>query len=359
VKRYGNLFEKIASPVNITLAHLNARRGKGHYNEVKLVNENQEGYITKLSRALHEKTFTTSTYETKIIHEPKCRVIYRLPYYPDRIVHHAVMQVIQPIWDKIFIYDLYSSVPGKGLHLGSQRLREFLKDTTNTKYCLKFDISKFYPSVDHNILLGLIEKKIKCKNTLWLLEDVIRSTDGSKNIPIGNYLSQYFGNIYLNEFDHWLKEQKRVKYYIRYCDDGIILSKDKSTLNALLDGIQSYLKEKLDLTLNHKTQIFPVDTRGIDFLGYRTFRTHVLLRKSSARRLTEKINKIVAHPDRYGDQTIVSSIMSYIGWLSHCNCKNLLNSRILQNPELVAIMERSSHSLGINNPLDKVILKYG
>ncbi|HWQ62916.1 MAG TPA: reverse transcriptase domain-containing protein, partial [Methanospirillum sp.] len=186
MKRFGNLFSQIVDTDNLLTAHLNARRGKSQYGEVQMVNQDPEVFIAEIQRMLISKTFTTSPYELKEIFEPKQRTIYKLPYFPDRVVQHAVMQVIQPIWDKVFIFDLYSAIPGKGLHAGSYRLRKFLKDVPNTQYCLKFDISKFYPSMNHDILLSLVEKKIKCKDTLWLLENVIRSTPG---VPIGNYLS--------------------------------------------------------------------------------------------------------------------------------------------------------------------------
>lgn len=209
MKRYGKLFNKIVDLNNIALAHKNAKKGKSHYAKVREVEKDPERYIQDI---LVNKTFTTSKYKTKLIHEPKERIIYKLPYFPDRIIHHAIMNVIQPIWDKVFIYDLYSAIPGKGLHAGISRLRQFLKDRENTQYCLKFDIKNFYPSISHDILFELVRRKIKCKDTLWLLEDIIRSPGGNKNLPIGNYLSQYFGNIYLNWFDHWLKEEKGMKY---------------------------------------------------------------------------------------------------------------------------------------------------
>src|ERR1035437_2762817 len=195
MKRFNNLFEQIIDPTNIALAHHNAKKGKSQYAEVQMVDKDKERYLSQIQKMLENKTFTTAPYKNKTVFDTgKIREISKLPYYPDRIVQHAVMNVLQPIWDKVFIRDSYAAVPGKGIHLGLARLRGFLQDTENTQYCLKFDIRKYYPNIDHSILMSLIERKIKCKDTLWLLNDVVKSPGGTKGIPIGNYLSQYFAN---------------------------------------------------------------------------------------------------------------------------------------------------------------------
>ena len=349
MKRYGNLFSKIVDLDNIALAHKNAKKGKNHYVEVQEVEKDPERYIKEIHDMLVNKTFTTSKYKTKLIHEPKKRTIYKLPYFPDRIVHHMVMNIIQPIWDNVFIYDLYSAIPGKGLHAGVLKLRRFLKDIENTQYCLKFDIKRFYPSVNHDIMFELVKRKIKCNDTLWLLEDIIRSPNGNTNLPIGNYLSQYFSNIYLNWFDHWVKEEKGMRYYIRYCDDGVILHKSKNLLKSLLEEIENHLNEKLQLELNPKTQIFPVDVRGIDFLGYRSFRDYTLLRKSSATRFKHKIRFIEQNHDKLEPQHIISSIMSYYGWIQFCNGHHLLKKYIFENDNIIEIMNEASKTLNITN----------
>lgn len=349
MKRHGNLFEKIIDIDNLRLAHANARKGKTHYSAVRLVDNDPDKFLWQLHNSLKNKTFATSPYTTKRIYEPKPRTIYKLPYFPDRIVHHAVMNVLQPIWDKTFIFDLYSAIPGKGIHSGSYRLRQFLRDSENTRYCLKFDISKFYPSINHDILIQIIHKKLKCKDTLWLLEEIIRSPGGDTNIPIGNYLSQYFSNIYLNEFDHWVKETKYMRHYIRYCDDGVILHNDRGVLQELKRDIASYFYENLDLTLNPKTCIIDVDKQGVDFLGYRCFRYHTLLRKSSAINFKRKIRFIESHSAN--PSFIVSSIMSSIGWLMHCDSYNILNKYVYCNKNILLKMETASEQLNIKNPI--------
>jgi len=312
-----------------------------------MVDEDPEYYVRQIQESLIQKTYRTSPYELKEVFEPKKRTIYKLPYYPDRIVHHAIMQIIQPIWDKVFIYDLYSAIPGKGLHAGSYTLRKFLKDIPGTQYCLKFDVSKFYPSMKHDVLLNLIQKKIKCTDTMELLEEIIRSVDG---VPIGNYLSQYFGNIYLNEFDHWIKEEKGMKYYLRYCDDGVILHSDREFLKSLMQEIREYFSS-IGLSLNPKTSIFPVDKCGIDFLGYRHHRNYTLLRKSSARRLKSRIKLIPF----MSPESAISSIMSSLGWLKHCDSYHLVKKLILNDSGLISLIASHTEHLGIHNPLEDVV----
>jgi retron-type reverse transcriptase len=348
MKRIGNLYSQITDYQNLVQAHIKARRGKSYYSDVMKLNADPDKYLKRLQSTLVNKEYKTSKYTTKVVHEPKERLIFKLPYYPDRIVHHAIMNILQPIWDKMFISEIYSAIPGRGIHTGILRLRDFLRDEKGTKYCLKFDISKFYPSVNHEILISLIKRKIKCADTLWLLEEIIRSPGGEKNIPIGNYLSQYFANIYLNGLDHWLKEQCDAKYYIRYGDDGVILSSDRSYLVDLKSQIESYLHDRLALEINPKSRIIHVDSQGIDFLGYRTYRTYSLLRKSNVRRLKRRVNAITAHPEMFGPQHIVSSIVSILGWLSYCNSYNLANKYIYSNIMLQHVFETSVDMLGID-----------
>ncbi|MDP2730318.1 MAG: reverse transcriptase/maturase family protein [Dehalococcoidales bacterium] len=351
MKRYGNLYEQIIDLGNIALAHHNAKKGKGHYSEVKMVESDKAYYLGQVRERLSEKTFHTAPYRKNIVFDSgKLREIYKLPYFPDRIVHHAIMNVLQPIWDKTFIYDCYSAVPGKGIHAGLARLHSFMKDKDNTLYCLKFDIHHYYPSVRHDTLMKIIKETIKCKDTLWLLEGIVRSAGGTTNIPIGNYLSQYFANIYMSGFDHWLKEDKGMKYYIRYSDDGVILHASKETLNSLMVEIREYLGT-LSLELNPKTQIFPVDKRGVDFLGYRSFRDYTLLRKSSVKNLKAKIKLIERDYEHLSPIFVVSSVMSYLGWIKHCDGHNLLLKYVLRNDNLLRAMDRASESLDIRNPL--------
>jgi retron-type reverse transcriptase len=311
MKRINNLYEKIYSIENLQLADEIARKGKTKQPGVIGHDQNREENIQKLHEMLKDKTYQTSEYTTFTIFEPKERLIFRLPYYPDRITHHAVMNVLEPIFVSTFTADTYSCIKGKGIHAAANAVKYALKNVENTGYCLKLNIKKFYPNVDHEILKQLLRRKIKDNDLLWLLDEVIDSTDG---LPIGNYLSQYFANFYLSYFDHWMKEVKGVKYYFRYADDLVILSSSKPYLHQLLAEIRTYMNDRLKLTVKGNYQVFPVDVRGIDFVGYVFRHTHTLLRKSIkqnfARMLKRKRN--------------AKSIASYKGWASHCNSKNLI-----------------------------------
>lgn len=155
----------------------------------------------------------------------------------------------------------------------------------------------------------------------------------------------------MSDFDHWIKEEKRMRYYIRYCDDGVILHRDRDTLQKLQVEIEEYLREELDLTLNPKTRVLDVDRQGIDFLGYRCFRDYTLLRKSSARRFKKKIKSI--EKGNHDSQNMISSIMSYLGWLRHCDSYHLQSSYVYDNPIILKKMDHASMELGIENPLRK------
>jgi len=326
MKRYNNLYKKIYDIENIKLAHKNAKKGKSHYSEVKIIENNPDKYFNEIHKILKYKTFKNSKYKmfTKI-DNGKRREIFKLPYFPDRIIHHSIMNILEPIWMKIFITDTYSSLKNRGIHKGVKRIKNALKDRENTQYCLKMDVKKFYPSVDHNILKQIIRRKIKDKDLLWLLDEIIDSVNG---VPIGNYLSQYFGNLYLAGLDHWLKEQKRCKYIFRYCDDICVLHSDKKYLANLRKEISEYLIVKLKLTLKENWQIFPVDVRGIDFLGYRFFHDYTLLRKSTAIRFKKRIKSIKKNYKTLTPINILSGIMSYWGWMKYADCRRLQNKYI-------------------------------
>jgi len=322
MKRVGNLYEKIISIENLKLADEMARRHKKESYGVKKHDMNRESNILKLHEMLKNKTFRTSTYHVFKIYEPKEREIYQLPYFPDRIVHHAIMNILEPIWHKIFISHTYSCIKGRGIHKCSLDLQKALKDKENTTYCLKIDIAKFYPSIDHEVLKSIIRKKIKCKDTLALLDSIIDSAPG---VPIGNYVSQYFANLMLAYLDHYMKEMAEVRYYFRYADDIVILHKDKYYLHGLLVQINDYLCQELNLSLKKNYQTFPVEARGIDFVGYVFFHSHVLLRKSIKQNLCRKVVKI--KDKDLPPVEIRRQLGSWWGWAKHCNSKNIISKQ--------------------------------
>ncbi len=295
---------------NLILAHKKAKRGKSNYTQVKLINKNPEYYLTQLQHQLINQTYQTSPYKHFTIQDKgKQRIISKLPYYPDRICQWAIMLQLEQMFINHYIYDTYASIPKKGIHLAQRRVNNALKDKENSLYCLHFDIHQYFPSIDHKILYDLLCLKIKDKQVLWILYEIINSVD--KGLPIGNYLSQYLANYYLSFFDHYIKEQLKIKYYYRYMDDMIILHGDKDYLHTIKHEIFNCLSNDLKLSIKSNWQIYPSHTRGIDFVGYKMFGTHILLRKRIIKNIKRKVKNM--KPE---------SKASYHGWLYHCNSYN-------------------------------------
>jgi len=325
MKRHGNLFSKIIERDNIHLAYRKARKGKSWQDTVKHFENNLEENIQKIQQSLIEKTYTTSNYTERTIYEPKQRIIYKLPFNPDRIIQHAIMNVVEPIWDSLMIHDSYSCRKGKGIHAASKQTSEFIRKN-NPGYCLKMDIRKFYPSISHDIMFNIVQQKIKCQDTLDLFEDIIYSIRGSKNIPIGNYTSQWLGNLYMNEVDMFVKHNLHFKHYIRYCDDFIFLHKDKDHLHQIKSSVTEFITHNLDMSLS-KSDIFPI-SHGIDFVGYRHFPNYILVRKSTAKRVKQRLKTL---PSKLFTNEITtdqyrSTLASTFGWLQWANSYNLRQS---------------------------------
>lgn len=293
---------------NIRLAYKKARQNKSGSYGVRLFDLDRENNLVQIQRELMEGTYTTGEYHVFKIYEPKERDISRLDFR-HRVVHHAVMNILEPIWVKVFAADTYSCIKGRGIHQGLARLKEALKDRQGTAYCLKIDVSKFYPSIDHGVLKGLLRRKLKDQKLLKLLDGIIDSAVG---LPIGNYLSQFFANLQLAYFDHEVKEAIGVKYYFRYCDDMVFLSGSKGSLREILEAVTEKLSA-LKLKIKPNYQIFPVDSRGIDFLGYVARHEYVLMRKSIKKAFYKKRNS-------------EASVAAYWGWAKHCDSKNLVST---------------------------------
>lgn len=330
MKRVGNLYEKIISLDNLRLADEKARRGKISSYGVKIHDKDREANILALHETLQNEAFQTSEYSTFIIHEPKERLIFRLPYYPDRIMHHAIMNILEPIWVSVFTKDTYSCIKGRGIHGAMRAVKRAIKDRENSRYCLKIDIRKFYPSINHDVLKSVIRRKIKCKATLHLLDSIIDSTDG---VPIGNYLSQYFANLMLAYFDHWIKEVKRIKYYFRYADDMVFFASTKKKLHALLAEIKEYLGG-LKLTLKGNEQVFPIAEnrkdkhgRGLDFVGFVFYHAQTLMRKSIKQNFCRAAARLNRKP-HISAKDYKQRLCSWFGWAKVSDSKHLLKTII-------------------------------
>lgn len=321
MKRVGNLFDKICDLNNIILADNKARKNKTHTKGVMIHDQNREKNLRNLSKMLKEGTYVTSKYDTFKIYEPKERVIYRLPYFPDRIVHHAIMNVLEPIWIKLFIKNTYSCIKNRGIDKCRSDLVKVLKKyPLETTYCLKIDIKKFYPSINHDILYNnIIKRTIKDKRTLELLKSIIESADG---VPIGNYLSQFFANLYLAYFDHWCKEVLKCKFYFRYADDITIFSNNKKYLHEVLEKIKAYLWDKLKLEVKSNHKIISVDDNGVDFVGYVFRHSYIKIRKSIKKNMFKTIYK--AKKYNWSNDKLLQHLRAYFGWAKYSNSKYLL-----------------------------------
>lgn len=328
MKRYGHTQKAICTMRNMRIADEHAREHTRSRKEVTEHDKSGDLHLDALKINLASCGFRTSEYKLFTIHEPKERVIYKLPYYPDRIAQHAIMNVLKPIWIKTMIHQTYSSIEGRGIEMLRKELQRDLKKWPHlTTYCLKLDIHKFYPSINHDILKEIIRKKLKDPRTLRTLDGIIDSTNNFEygvGVPIGNYLSQYFANLYLSEFDHTMKEQWGCQFYYRYADDIVILSNDKKWLHNLLLAIKMFMHQKLKLELKPNYQVFPVESRGIDFVGYVFRHNYIKLRKSIKKQIVKLCRK-----KKQGKicKTKFKRVMaSYNGWLMHCDSLNLIRS---------------------------------
>jgi hypothetical protein len=381
MKTHSHLWEIIVSDENLMEAHKNAKKGKGWYEEVLMVerdihsdpNKPMGKLIPKLQRKLKNHTHHTSKYTTQQRREgKKIRDLYKLPYYPDRIAQWAVIQVIEPILIRNLITDTYSAIPRRGIHAGLKRLHHWIRtDVFGTQFCLKVDARHFYQSINHEILKDKFRRLFKDPDLLWFMDEVIDSVDTATQedrerlskvlppsdwllkryirgrhetpeerekrylesgigLPIGNYFSQYGGNFYFNEFDHWIKEVKHVKYYMRYMDDIVILMDSKEKLHELRKEIEVYFETNMRITMKDNWQVFPTLTRGLDYLGYRTFLGYTLLRRTTCQSFKRKMNRLKKKADSGKEFTLSDfcCVFSYIGWLKSCDSFRLYQKYI-------------------------------
>lgn len=327
MKRYDGLFEKIATLENLKLAHRMAKKGKKDYQQVQMVDSDPDYYLGKILEKLLNGTYHTSPYvKFEKFDRNKVREIYKLPYYPDRIVHWAIMIQLEPILMGTMIDQTCAALPGRGIHHALRIEDDYLTNhPEETTYCLKLDVKKFFQNIDKDILYGMLKNKIKDKKLLALLEEIIYSCEDT-GIPIGNYSSQYFANFYLAYFDHWVKEVLKARFYIRYMDDMVIFHHSKEVLRDYFYKISEYLDTNLKLTIKSNYQIFPVDVRGVDFVGYRHFRTFILLRKTTAKNFKRKMKGLAKLG--YITENGYSSIKSYEGWMKCCDSYRLYHKYI-------------------------------
>lgn len=324
-----NVWRQIVSWENLLLAAHRAEKGKRRKHNVARFNMNRERRVFQLQEDLVSWRYKPGPYREFTVYERKPRVICAAPFR-DRIVHHALCNVIEPVFDRTFINDSYACRVGKGTHAAADRYTEFSR---KKRYVLKLDIRQYFPSIDHGILYQELSRGICDKDVLWLIRLILASKgdDGSlwpsgKGIPIGNLTSQFFANVYLNRFDHWMKEEMGCTYYLRYVDDMVILSDSKHWLHDLITPAKEKLAS-LRLTIHpRKCTVFPVN-EGCDFMGYWIWPNHRRLRSDNGRRFTRRL-KTMADRYRTGEiqlDQVSSSVASWTGHASHADTWALRN----------------------------------
>lgn len=316
------------------------KRGKIKKKDVQKFGNNFKNNIFSLHNELRKKTYSHLNYFSFYVKDPKLRHIHKA-CVKDRILHRAIFRILYPVFDKTFIFDSYSCRDRKGTHRAVNRLndsaRKVGRNNTKTCFILKLDIKKFFNSIDQDILINLIKKKINDDYTIWLIEKIVKSFP--KGLPLGNITSQLFANVYLNELDKFIKHRLKIRYYIRYCDDFLILSRDIEYLKNLIPQIDCFLKDNLKLFLHPDKIIIKKYHQGIDFLGYVSFPYHRILRTKTRNRIFKKLEDIGSPIISKNFEQV---LQSYLGVLKHCNSyklkkeiKNLLKNNALAKIDFI------------------------
>ena len=308
-------YNDIISLDNILEAWKEFKKGKKSRVDVQIFERNFMSNILSLHNDLVTKTYTHSSYFAFNISDPKPRNIHKASVR-DRLLHHAIYRKLYPFFDKTFVASSYSCRDNKGTHKAMERFKYFSqkvsKNNTKTCWVLKCDIRKFFASIDQKILLHILDKYIEDKDILSLLTIIVESfhsTEVGKGLPLGNLTSQLFVNIYMNEFDQFMKHKLKARYYIRYADDFVILSDDKGWLKDILVEIDNYLSTTLGLSLHPNKVFIETLTSGIDFLGWVHFPKYRVLRTATKRKMFTRLNE--------------NNLISYQGLLSHGNAYDL------------------------------------
>ncbi len=335
LKTHKHLFEQVCCFQNLHRAFRKARRGKRDRPEVFRFDLDQEGEIIRLEQELREGCYRPGGYRNFFIHEPKRRVISAAPFR-DRVVHHAVCNVIEPIFESRFIYDSYACRAGKGTH---RALNRFTKYARRFSYVLKADVRQYFPSIDHEILLGLLRRRIADERLMELIalildsgKDVLKGEYEMRyfpgddlfaalrlrGLPIGNLTSQFFANVYLDPLDHFVKEVLRERGYLRYCDDFVVFGESRGHLEHVRAQIDSFL-ERLRLALHSRKSVVFRVSGGVPFLGFLLFPDHRRLLRRSVVRASRRLHALA---EDYADglltqQEVRQRIMAWLGHARH------------------------------------------
>lgn len=345
MKRYNG--KNLADKALIKTAILKAAHNKKNRAEVQIILGNIDNYVQIIFDMINEESFEPSPYKTFEIIDGssgKHRIVSCPAFYPDQVMHWLVILASQEIFMKGMYEYVCGSIPGRGTHYGRKVVKRWIEtDRANTKYCAKLDISKFYPSIDHNALKAALRRKIKSQKILWLFDKIIDSTE--KGLPIGNYTSQWLANFLLQDLDHEIKEEMHIVHFVRNMDDMVLFGRNKKKLHESVRRIAERLKP-LGLKLKENWQVFRVDYidktgkrrgRDVDFLGFRFFRDKTIMRKRialRARRLAIKIAKLKVVSFRNA-----AAMISYCGWFKYTNSANFRKKYIEPNISISKLKE--------------------
>ncbi|OGY45486.1 MAG: hypothetical protein A2744_02245 [Candidatus Buchananbacteria bacterium RIFCSPHIGHO2_01_FULL_44_11] len=320
--QFTNEYEDIISAENLLKAWKEFLCGKRSHKDVQQFELNLMANILTLYQDLANKTYQHSPYQAFNISDPKPRNIHKASVR-DRLLHHAIYRILYPFFDKTFIADSYSCRLDKGTHKAISQFRNFAYKAsfnhTRTVWVLKCDIKKFFASINQAVLFEIISCYISDVDIRWLIFKIVssfNSTEKGRGLPLGNLTSQLLVNVYMNEFDQFVKHQLKVKYYIRYADDFVFLSDDKIWLQNTLLVVRNFLMDKLRLELHPDKLFIKTITSGVDFLGWVHFFDHRILRTATKRRMLRNVQMKEGNID---------TVQSYLGLLSHGNAKKLVN----------------------------------
>ncbi len=353
MKTHKNLWNKLCSYENLELAYKKARKNKTLKPYVVDFEKNLKDNLLQLRMELLLLAYTPKPLTTFIIRDPKTRKISK-SYFRDRIIHHALVNILEPIFDKSFIYDSYANRKTKGTLKAIQRFdyfkRKVSKNNTKKCYILKADIRHYFEEVDHEILIQIIKRKIKDEKVIRLIKQILNnfssfpklsSQERLKGMPLGNLTSQFFANIYLNELDYFIKHKLRIKYYLRYVDDFVILHNSKEKLNKINNTINRFLKIDLKLGLHPDKSKILILKDGISFLGFRNFYYHKLLKKSNVRKMKTKLFEKQSRLDILNFDKIYATFEGWLSYTMQANTSNL-RTKIINDFEIKFKKEVSS-----------------
>ena len=330
MKIYKNLYPLIISAENLFAAWEVFKSDKRNKPDVAEFEQKVEQHIFQLRHDLRDKTYKHGPYYGFWVHDPKRRRIHKATVR-DRVLHHAIFRVINPVFEPTFIPTSFSCRVGKGTHKGVESVRDMLraesKNGAEQCWVLKCDVRKFFDSVDHSVLLGILKRRVGDADAFELLTKIVGSYSATqdKGIPIGNLTSQMFANIYMGEFDHFVKHSLSVKRYARYTDDFVAVSTDKKYLENLLPPMRDFLKEKLKLELHPQKVTIRKYRQGADFLGYVVLPYHMALRTRTKKRMFRKMADRAAayHSGAINKAAFEGALSSYLGVLSHADAHEL------------------------------------